>query len=291
MAKLASFAGVTKSQDDLFTKGYCFSNHFGLKLIDRSNSGVIANASISAVKEAGSSTIATGAHFEKQYDSGLLVKLSLDGAQKLKAAFEYLPPDNSHVKLTSELSGEVGKADTLAASLSSEFIADKFRAKIGVFAGPKFKLTGVFGEEQAGAGLDIEFDAVTSRFTSYNWLVYWSHLTTRLALKHVGSNASQYELGPFKLSYFTSLSNQTNLGAELSMGVKEHEPCLQFGLQHSFSDALTSKVRVNEKGLMATSVRHLLNDYASLTTSSSLNFSRGLSWPLLDLGFKLKLSS
>jgi hypothetical protein len=152
-------------------------------------------------------------------------------------------------------------------------------------------MTGVFGEENVGAGFDLVYDASVSRFTTYNWLIYWSKSTTRLALRQDVSDAQAYTLGPLKLSYFTSLSNQTSLAAELSMGAKENESRMQCGLEHSFSSDLTGKVKFNELGFVATSVKHKLNENAVVTTSSGLNFSRGLQWPVLALGFKLKLSS
>lgn len=285
MAKLPSFSGVTQPQDDLLHKG--FTSHFGLKLIDKSSQGVISKASVNAVKTEGSSSIVTKAHYEQSNDSGLLLKFDLGAEQRLRAAFEYTPPDNTKVKLSSQVTGALGNTDSLEASLTTDFTTDQLRASFGVTAGPKFKLTGLFGQQQVGAGVNLEFDAGTCRFSSYNWLVYWSQPSTRLVLKHLGSNASVYTLGLLKLSYYASLSKHTNIAAELSMGLNDHTSHVEVGVEHGFSSDLTGKVRVNEKGLVATSVSHRLNEHALLTTSSALNLPRRL----LDLGLRLTLSS
>lgn len=291
MAKLPSFTSATSAQDDLLTKGFCFDNHFGLSFADSSSKDITYKASVNAAKTEGVSSIKTSARFEERFESGLLLKLSLAAMNQVKANFEYSPPENSNVKLSSEVSSEISTTDSIDASLSTEFVSDRLRAKIGVFTGPKFKLAWVFGEEKAGAGIDLEFDALASRFTKYNWLIYWSHASNHIALKHFGSDAVAYTLGPVKVSYFTNLTASTNIAAELRLGAKSAEPQVQFGLQHVFSSNLTGKVRLNELGGVATSFSHKLSENAHLTTSSSLNFSQGIAWPLLNLGFKIKLSS
>jgi hypothetical protein len=126
-----------------------------------------------------------------------------------------------------------------------------------------------------------------SRFTSYNWLVYWSQPKTCLVLKHLGSNASVYTHGLLKLSYYASLSKHTNIAAELSMGLNDHMSYVELGLEHGFFSDLRGKVRMNEEGVVATSVSHRLNEHALLTTSSVLDLPRRL----LDVGLRLTLRS
>jgi hypothetical protein len=123
MARLPTLQGATQPQDDLLGLGYCFSNHFGLDLENSANKGVIYKASIRAAEEDGASRVCTGANFEAN-DQGLVMKLDLSEMEKLKGVFEYTPPENKMVKLTSELAGDFGKTDSITASLSTEFTAE-----------------------------------------------------------------------------------------------------------------------------------------------------------------------
>jgi hypothetical protein len=50
--------------------------------------------------------------------------------------FEYTPPENTKVKLSSHVTGALDNTDSLEASLNTDFTADQLRASFAVVAGP-----------------------------------------------------------------------------------------------------------------------------------------------------------
>jgi hypothetical protein len=292
MVKLESFSGLSKPQDDLFKKAFCYSNHFGVHYKDTGDAGLTYRVSAKQVQEEGASSLKTGFWTQLNFGKGFTFREDFDATKTFKAALDYVPPEEPNLKLHGEFTAKVADDPQVKPTVSAEYAFPNAKVKLAVSNDPVFKLTSVAGLENLGFGVDLAYDWNKSKLTTYNAALYLTEPSHRLVLKHITNpKAAELELGSVALSGFVKASSDLSVGAEVVYNCSTEKPEAQFAVQKVFDEFHTAKLRFKDSGEVASSVTHKLNSRVAVTTSSCFGLKSLSAWPTFQLGFKLRITS
>lgn len=293
MVNLESYSNLTKLQEDLLKKGFCFDNIFSFSLYSKNQHGLNHKASY---KQKPSATPVPDMYAYTSFEyknKGFSIKEELETTQNYKTTFEYVPESRPEFKGKLEMVCNTLK-DERNNSASVEYSHERVKSKFTLTDTPVFKASAVTGIDNFGAGVDLGLNLSSLRFTDYNAALWWFTDDHRFVLKHASTNKEAYELGNIIGSLYYNLSQETKLGAALTYKSKAQEGNVNvgFGLSHQLDSCKLLKLRMDSEGMLGVNLRSKLSDYVTIVTASQFNV-KSLSqsnYPGMEFGFKIKIN-
>lgn len=290
MAKIESYSNLTKLQDDLVKKGYCFGHLVALALYTKHESGLSTKTSLKQVKSTTDTPNVTGSTYFKFADAGLLLKQEFQTSLLYKSTLEYTP--ESYKQIKDKLEIEVNRATgAIKETASVEYSNDSLKSKIAVASDKFVKLSAVKSFGKFGGGVDVAFDLNQTRFSAYNAAIYYFADQYRAVLKHVSTDAKAYTFGNLVGSVHYNYSDSTKVGGAVTVS-NAGSANIIVGLQHTLSPNKTFKARVDEQGVFGWNLRTKISQYVSVTTANQMNIKSftGSENPNWQLGLRIKLN-
>ncbi|CAG9334200.1 unnamed protein product [Blepharisma stoltei] len=290
MAKLESYSNLTKLQEDLLKKGYCFGQLAALAVYTKHESGLNTKTSLKQVKSTTDVPNITGTTYFKFTDPRFALKQEFQTSLLYKTILEFTPEKFKNVKGKIEV--EANRATGACKQTASvECSSDKTKSKVAIGSDHLFKTSIVRSFGSFGAGIDFAFDLNTWRFGTYNAAAYYFADKYRAVLKHISTDNKAYTFGNLVGSFYFVQTAQTKFGAAAtvsSAGLSD----LTVGFQHALSDNKTLKGRISKNGTVGWNLRAKVNQYVSVTTANQFNLKSFCSSenPNWQLGLRVKIN-
>lgn len=270
MAQLESFSNLTKQSDDILKKNFAFGQTLALSVYSKYDS-----LSLKANLKQASSNLSSLAYFQYKGDN-ILFKQELSSISqsklaqpgRLRSSFEYTWESRPFIKTKVEFDSA---SDYQQNTYSVEVSKDAYRYKLSLVDKPLFKLSGVWGKKDFGAGLDLTYDLGPLRFTNYNAAAWLSNDRWRSVLKHESNNDRAYTLGNLVASvYFRDFHSwAVGVNGKFNPAEKTKELCL--ASQNQLDKDNLIKGRINLDGRLALALRSRLNSSVQVVTAIEFN--------------------
>lgn len=267
MVKLENFSGLTKKQEDLLKKNYCFGSA-GLLNINVVNSNMTFH---SRVSEKPNESPRASAWLQFRNDL-FLVKGKKRNDKFSYYKLEVTPTEfvkNFKAIFECKLKGSDGTKDP---SISAEYNHEQARGKLTYYTDPSsLRAQVTFGKPEFGAGLDTKFQLDSKTFTSYNAAVWWVKKGSKLVLKHIGTNSETFALGNFEVSYFQKLNKDTHLGSKVVANCESKEMTLEVGGDYKYDANTIMKGKINSVGNIGLAFSRAINERLRATIATEVN--------------------
>ncbi|CAG9321812.1 unnamed protein product [Blepharisma stoltei] len=290
MAKIESYSNLTKLQEDLLKKGYCFGQLIALAVYTKHESGVNTKTSLKQVKSTTDVPNINGTTYFKLTDPRFTLKQEFQTSLLYKTILEITPEKFKNLKGKVEV--EVNRATGAAKeTLSVECNTEKTKAKLALGSDKLFKTSIVRSFGSFGAGFDFGFDLNTWRLGTYNAAAYYFADKYRAVLKHVSTDSKAYTFGNLVGSLYYNYAADTKIGATTTVN-NEGVADLTLGFQHALSGNKTFKGRVSKSGVVGWNLRAKINPYVSVTTANQFNLKSFYSSenPNWQIGLRVKIN-
>ncbi|OMJ66205.1 hypothetical protein SteCoe_37044 [Stentor coeruleus] len=254
MAKLENFTGLTKSQEDLLKKYYCFGS-LGLLNFNVANNTFTFHTRIAERKEQ-----VTRASAWLQYKNDLfLLKAKKRNDRFSHYKLELTPSkaiQNFKAIFECKLTGAESKND---ASVAVEYNHEKFKEKITYFNNQnslRFQIT--TGKPEYGFGLDAKLKLEDKEFENLTSAFWWAKSGARLVVKHVGKDYKSF--GNFEASFFQAISPLANLASKVVTDWNTKATTVEVGGDYKYDDSTFVKGKINSNGNLALALTRTLNN-------------------------------
>jgi hypothetical protein len=248
MAKLENFSGLTRPQEDLLKKYYCFGSlalvnvnvvndkfTFHTRLSERHSENPRASAWLQFKNDF---LLVKG---KKRNDKFSHYKLELTPSkllQNVKAMFE--------CKL-------VADGSPVDATLNVEYNYEKFKTKLSYLTAKNaLRLQETFGTGERGLGLDVKLDVESLSVSDHVTAFWWFKNNTRLVLKHVGKSFSTF--GDFEVSYLHGVSDVANIASKVVTKWASRITSVEVGGDYKYDENTWLKGKLNSDGRLALAV-------------------------------------
>ena len=279
---LPSFIGVTKKQDDLLAKGFPFGNAFALAFYHKSNRVDFTAKTALAHAAAAPTTKLQFAYKLKD----LVLKESITEATQYKLTAEYIPPKQTDVTLSGELTWGVSGAHC---SLSVQQVLAQARYKLTVAESLLTTLAVVAGKPEKGVGFNVAVDKAL-QLKTYNAVGFLRFAEVDLALKHESKAEGPVQLGNVVFSMHQQLKKRLAIAAKATYdhANKDKPLTAQASVKMNISSRRSVAVKAQCCGTLALSYRWKLSPEVTVLTGMQATPQR-----LQDaqFGFKLKVNS
>ena len=288
MAKLESYSNLSKLQEDLIKKGFCFGQLFALGVYSKTPQGINLKSSFKHSTNKDNSFNNSASTYFNYKNKGFSFKEDLQTSKIFKVTIEYVPESYNKVKGKVEVELD-SQANTQKKTASAEYTHDKFKAKFAVTDDIAIKLSAVGSlASQGGAGVDLAFDVGSTRLVGYNAALWWFADDYRFVLKHTSTNKKQYQFGSVTGSVLYNLCPKAKVAGavvyEKSKPIKAN-----FGIEYDAGESRTFKSRFDQDFTLGFSMRSKVNQYITLVTASQFNiFEAGT--PHMQFGVRLKVN-
>lgn len=282
MAKLESYSNLTKLQEDMWKKNFCFGQELALSLYAKADE--LSFKSTFTQKTRSRNSCAGWAYF--QYKAGQFLFKHQAGSSSLqKTTTEFVPDKLKDLKLKAELENNINeKVDKK--TISAEYTHQKHKTKLAIVNFNDLKFSTVFGANGLGCGLDLTYDLGKTRLAGYNAAFWYFKDALRGVLKHVSTNKEALSRGDLVASVHYTRDCGLQVGSALTVKAAGGYGA-QVALQKNF-DGRILKARVNEAGELAFAVRTKINPSITVVTAiKSEVFDMGGSF---GFGIRLKLN-
>jgi hypothetical protein len=281
---LEAFAVLTKRQEDLLRKSYCYTTP-ALVTLSAVSGGVLFKARASQRVEG--TTVAKASLQYKKDKVTFTPKRKSDGTSAYVLEYAH----NSDIKLKSECKvtrNLVEKA--YETTLSAEYSQPQYRAKVALVE-PELAVKGsaTLGNERLGVAVDWKFDVAAQRLVGYGFAHYWLDKQCRVVLKHVGTDKTKFALGDFSLSYFQETSAKSSVAAIVKYNHPKSETFIEFGGAHMLTSDTELRGKVDSNGMLAGSFTRLFNDNLKLTLASQVDVKKIVQTSTSDFKFGVRL--
>jgi len=289
MAKLESFSGLTRKQEDLLKKNYCFGAlamayfkvqkpEFCFKARGSQSSGPSKNLLV-----AGSSSIEY-----KRNTSVFKFKRSTEGV--FNYSIEYVPEALAkELKLGAE-SQLTRPTQKLENSGFLEYCHPNARGKLSISDSPltlKGALT--LGYPEYGLAVDTKFDLNSQKLTTYNAALYWFRKHRKIVVKHLSKNPEILELGDVLVSYYQKLDSKTHIGSSVSFNAHNKTTSVEFGGDYKIDESTKLKGKVATNGIVSVAYQKQLSDSLGITVASQVDAKKVSSNSINDFKFGFRL--
>jgi hypothetical protein len=279
MAGLESYSNLSKQADDLFKKGFCFSQATAFSIYSKLPQGLNIKSSLKVQNDKSTSASAYFQYKSSQFS----VKEDLQSSNTYKTTIEVTPEKLKDVKLKAEVESNT---KSLKYTLSAEHSHKLINSKLSLTESSLLKLSSTFKfQDDKGAGLDLALDPSSARLTSYNAALWWNSKKFQAVLRHVSLDKENYRLGEVSLTGLYNLSDSNKLGLVLARAGDQTR--LKLGLQHVPENDRVVKVRFDNEATLGVSLRARLNSLFTLVTASQFNL---LDNSVAQFGLRLKVN-
>ena len=287
MAKLESYSNLAKQQEDLIKKGFCFGQLFALGIYSKAPHGVNIKSSFKQKAESDQSPKSWALAYFNYKTPTTATKYEMTTTKIYKATVEHIPEQLKAAK--GKLEVEDNAPDKkIKGTLSTEYTHEKFKGKLALTSDVAVKLSGVFGIQQGGVGLDLAFDTNSLRFVGYNAAAFWYADKYRLVLRHISTDKKSYKFGNINFSGLYNWSSQLKLATAITFD-RTKDPEINIGAQYDTDDSKTLKARFDSDAVLGLSVRSKINQYFTLVTATQFKVF-DLHQPNFQFGVRIKIN-
>lgn len=269
MAKLESYSNLSKLQEDLIKKGFCFGQLFALGVYSKTPHGFNVKSSFKQSVNKDQCFENSALIYFNYKTPNLSLKEQLQTNKIAKWTAEYVPPEYKQVKAKVEVEHDASK-NSNKETASVEYSHDQFKAKLAVTNDIAVKISGVAAIKQGGIGADLVFDTTSMRFSGYNAAAFWFADKYRVVLKHISTDKTNYNLGNIAASVFYNWCPKLKLAGLVTHQAKKDLE-ISLGMQFDTDDNKVIKARLDQNATVGVSVRTKLNQYLTLVTATQFS--------------------
>ena len=242
MATLQSYSSLTKDQEHLLNKRYCFGSQSLLNL-NVSKDNFTFHSRIAQFKD--QTTLAsTWASISSEYFS-LKHKRSSDKYAQYK--LELIPKrfvDNLKVICDCKLWG--GSEHRKDPSVGIEYAHEKATGKVAFHtASSTLAVRLTAGKPEYGVGLKAKADLANPSVTALAAALWWIKGNSSLVVRHTGKG---FQLGSLELSYYQELNPSTRLASRVNTDLKSAATHIEVGGDYKLDESTVAKAKINSGG-------------------------------------------
>jgi hypothetical protein len=280
MAKLDNFSGLTRPQEDLLKKYYCFGSLALLNLnLSRDNFTFHTRVSERQGQQSRASAWL-------QYKTDLFLLKAKRRNDRLSHYKLEVTPQKfiPNFKAVFECKLEEGKE--VDSSANFEYSHEKVKGKLSYLTASKtLRLQGTAGKAENGFGLDTKVNTESWTVSSHVEALWLFKNSARLVLKHVGKDLAS--IGSFEASYLHAVNNSANIGSKVTSDWQSRKTSLEVGGDFAYDSSTWVKGKVNSDGKLALALTRLVANnlrtsvatevtVASLLSNNSDSFKLGV---------------
>lgn len=248
MAKLETFSNLTRPQEDLLKKYYCFGS-LALVNVNVVNDKFTFHTRLS---ERHSENPRASAWLQFKNDF-LLVKGKKRNDKFSHYKLELTPTklvENVKAMFECKLLPGGGPVD---ATLNVELNSEKFKGKLSYLtAKHALRLQQTFGTGERGLGLEVKLDTENLSLTDHTSAFWWFKNNSRLVLKHVGKSLT--DIGDIEVSYLHGVNELANIASKVVTKWSSRLTTVEVGGDYKYDQNTWLKGKMNSDGRLALAV-------------------------------------
>lgn len=264
MAKLDNFSGLTRPQEDLLKKHYCFGS-LALLNLNLSKDNFTFHTRIS--EKAGAHPRASAwLQFKNDF---LLIKGKRRNDQFAHYKLELTPSKLiQNVKAVFECNLKGG--NDCDGTVTFEYNHDQFRGKASLLTASQLvRLQGTFGKSHLGFGFDNKFSIENVNVTNHVQAFWYFKNNSRLVVKHIGKDLKNF--GEFTASYLHAVNSKANIGSFVTADWASRETYIEVGGDYQYDDKTWLKGKVNSEGRIGLALTRLVADNLRVSVATDLS--------------------
>lgn len=273
---LEGFCCLTKPQEHLLSKKYCFGS---LALLSLHSAGGPVVFKAKAAQQPDSSVSASTSLSVKAGAVTFSPKLSTTGSKSL--SFSYSASSSLMLRALASLSS----SDQASAQVTAVVKQKLAKAEITASHPPAVKVAVVTGKKCCGVGVEAEYEVAAGRVVTYNFLQYYKGKDFRVVLKHLSTDALHYTLGDFHLSYYSRTSPKTQLAAKALLNWASKDICIEFGATYEHSGDVTLRAKVDSQGRLAAGVTKAIGKDVMVSMGTEVDAKKAAQMGVSDYHF------
>ena len=242
MAKLHSYSSLTKNQENLLHKKYCFGSQSLLNLNISKDDFTFH----SRIAQKADQTIlgSTWAGISSDYFS-LKHKRSTDKYSRYK--LEITPKQFvQDLKVICDCKLWGGSEPRKDPSVGVEYAHEKATGRVAYHTASSVlavRLTA--GRPEYGVGLKAKADVANVSLTALTAALWWIKGNSSLVVRHTGKG---FQLGSLELSYYQELNPSTRLASRVNTDLKSAATHIEVGGDYKLDESTVAKAKINSGG-------------------------------------------
>ena len=285
MAKLDNFSGLTRPQEDVLKKYYCFGSLALLNInLARENITFHTRASERSGQHPRASAWL-------QYKTDLFLFKAKRRNDCLSHYKLELTPSKFIANFKAVLECKIEESKEVDASVNFEYSHEKAKGKVSYLNASKtVRVQGTAGKPETGFGLDTKVSTESWSLTSHVEAFWFFKNSARLVLKHVGKNLNA--LGSFEASYLHAVSENANLASKVVNDWQSRKTSIEVGGDFKYDEKTWVKGKVNSDGNIALALTKIVTNNLRASVATELSAASLLSShsDSFRLGFRVDLT-
>ncbi|OMJ75217.1 hypothetical protein SteCoe_25695 [Stentor coeruleus] len=288
MAKLEWYNDLTKFQEDLVKKGFCFGQAFAITTYCKAPSlNLLYKASFKQLLDSEHSSYTASSTSFTYNSSPYSYTQTLSTDKSFKNSFSYTPEWNKSLKFLADLNHSKLQ-NTSTFKLSCEYTSKYIKSHLSLENLKSVNIQATSQYKQCGLGVDLTINSEHKRLSKYDMGFWWFRDDYRLVIKHLSNSPKQYKFGHILGSLYYKVSKDFDLAGQV---VYEK---LNGGCQSSVAgrlrvdDGKELKGRLDDTGMLGISLRNKVGDMVTLITAGQANILD--SQLHFQVGFRIKIN-
>lgn len=265
MAYIPNFHSLTKDQENLLNKNYCFATQ-GLLNVNISKGDFKFHSRIWQ-RKGQDLTASTWASISTDYAS-LKHKRSTEKFSQYKleiTPIQYI----EGLKLTCDCKLWGGSGEHKDPSVSLEYQHKQASGKVAYHTETSDVILQVTtGKVECGVGAEVKCNVARTALEEFTTAVWWNKLDSSLVLKHA---TKAFELGSVNISYYQELNSNTRMGSNVNTNLKSASTEIEVGGDYQMDEDTLMKAKVNSTGTVGLAFVRQLTKSLKGTFASEIN--------------------
>lgn len=288
MAKLEWYNDLTKFQEDLVKKGFCFNQAFAITTYCKAPSlNLVYKASFKQLLDSEHSSYTASSASFAYNSSPYSYTQTLSTDKSFKTSFSYIPAWNKSLKFLADLSHSKLQ-NTSSSKLSCEYTSKHIKSQLNLENLKSFNIQATSQYKQCGLGIDLTINSEHKRLSKYDMSFWWFRNDYRLVIKHLSNSPKQYKFGHVLGSLYYKASKDLEVGGQV-IYEKSNGGCQSVVAgRFRVDDGKELKGRLDDTGMLGISLRNKIGDMVTVVTAGQANVLD----PQLhfQFGFRIKLN-
>jgi hypothetical protein len=284
MVRLESYSSLTRKQEDLFKKNYCY-NSFGLATFSHQTSDLLFKTRVARQFKGPVKFNLSGAF--KHGDFTFTPKQKTDGSQLL--AFDFTPDKDNKLRGELKLVTEAGAVKTQEPTLSVEHSRDNARVKLALTSDLSAKFSGTFGQTDLGFGVDTKVSLNALATPTFNLAGWYNLSRTNSVFKAEGLDLTTRTVSKLSASTYLNISPFVRAGSLITFDIKEKTVSTTFGAEYQLTDKTLLKGKLDNAGTVAVALQQSLSSHVKLGIASQVETAKVVAGSYSDFKFGFRL--
>lgn len=287
MAKFERYNHLTRSQEDLITKDFCFNNILALTLYGKTSQNLNFKGSFKNLLDSNHKPyISSSALFHFKTPT-LSLKQELNTSKLYKTTIQFTPASKNYIK--SKLKIEENREKGLnRKTLSVDYTQDQLNAKVSFNSDKFLKFSAVAGVKNIGAGVEVGYDWDSCSLCTYKSSLFVNAPEYKAVVQHISTNTKAFSLGNIVGSLYYRVSNDFRI-AGLVTYICDRPLGVKAAIQYRASEFRRIKARIDNEGLVGVSFRNRITPLVTVVTGTQFSILDAPT-PHLQFGFRLKFN-